>query len=90
MVIAELIQITCTIRGKDMARSRCKAIVQSGLQIHDLTPQIAEQAGLFKCQYSNLPMGDCVIAATALANHARVLSDDPHFDDVAGIKRVWI
>lgn len=90
IVIAEIAQITCVIRGKDMARSRCQALTQSGLQIQELTAQIAEQAGLFKCQYSNLPMGDCIIAATALIEHARVLSDDPHFDSIKEVKRVWI
>ncbi len=90
IVLAEITQITCALRGKDMAQSRSRALIQSGLEIHDLTPPIAEQAGLFKCQYSNLPMGDCIIAATALLNHARVLSDDPHFDYVKEIKRVWL
>jgi predicted nucleic acid-binding protein len=63
---------------------------EGGLDIQTLTPRIAEQAGLFKCQYTNLPMGDCIIAATALLNHARILSDDPHFDCIAEIKRAWI
>ncbi len=35
-------------------------------------------------------MGDCIIAATALITHARVLSDDPHFDAIKEIKRIWI
>ena len=90
IVIAEIIQITCAIRGKDMAQSRYQALTQIGLEIQNLTPPIAEQAGLFKCQYSNLPMGDCIIAATATVNHARVLSDDPHFDVIEEIKCVWI
>lgn len=90
IVMAEIIQIACAIRGKDMAQSRYQALLQSGLEIQNFTPQIAQQAGLFKCQYSNLHMGDCIIAATALINHARVLSDDPHFDCIAEIKRVWI
>jgi predicted nucleic acid-binding protein len=90
IVLAEITQITCTLLGRDMARSQSQALVHSGLQIQDLTPQIAEQAGLLKCQYSNLPMGDCIIAATALLNHARVLSDDPHFDKVKDLKRVWL
>jgi predicted nucleic acid-binding protein len=90
IVIAEITQITCAIRGKDMAQSRFQALTQIGLDIQTLTPRIAEQAGLFKCQYTNLPMGDCIIAATALLNHARILSDDPHFDCIAEIKRAWI
>ena len=90
IVIAEITQITCAIRGKDMAQSHYQALIQSGLEIQNLTPTIARQAGLFKCQYSNLPMGDCIIAATAQVNNARILSDDPHFDAIKEVKRNWI
>lgn len=90
IVIVEITQITCEIRGKDMARSRYQALVQSGLEIQNLTAMIAQQAGLFKCQYSNLPMGDCIIAATATTSGARIVSDDPHFDCIKETKRVWI
>jgi len=90
IVIAEITQITCALRGKDMAKSRCQALIQSGLEIQSLTPLIAQQAGLYKCKYSNLPMGDCIIAATATVSGARIVSDDPHFDCVKETKRVWI
>jgi predicted nucleic acid-binding protein len=90
IVIAEITQITCTIRGKDMAQSRYQALIQSGIEIQNLTPPIAQQAGLFKCAYKNLPMGDCIIAATAIENHAKILSDDPHFDSIKELKRAWI
>jgi predicted nucleic acid-binding protein len=90
IVIAEIIQITCEVRGKDMAESRYQALIQSGMEIQNLTPSIAQQAGLYKCQYRNLPMGDCIIAATAIINHARIISDDPHFDCVKETKRTWI
>ena len=90
IVIAEIIQITCQKRGKDMAESRYQALTQSGLQIQNLTPQIAKHAGLLKCKYKNVSIGDCIIAATAIQNHARILSDDPHFDAVKEAKRIWI
>lgn len=90
IVIAEIVQITCGRLGIDMAESLFQALIQSGLEIQNFTPQIAQQAGLYKCVHKNLPMGDCIIAATALLNHARILSDDPHFDSVDEIKRVWI
>ncbi|MGA3059611.1 MAG: hypothetical protein ABSD92_04500 [Candidatus Bathyarchaeia archaeon] len=51
---------------------------------------IAEQAGLFKCQSSNLPMSDFIIAATALISGGRVVFDDPHFDCIKETKRIWI
>jgi len=90
IVIAEIAQAICEIIGKDMAKSQCQALLHSGLEIQGLTPEIAEQAGLNKCAYKNLPMGDCIIAATAQINHARILSDDPHFDNIDEVKRVWI
>jgi predicted nucleic acid-binding protein len=90
ITIAELAQIICATRGKDIAMSRYQALIQSGLEIQELTPCIAQQAGLLKCTNHNLPMGDCIIAATAQVNHARVLSDDPHFDNIPELKRVWI
>ena len=90
IVIAEITKITCELRGKDVAKSRYQALVQSGLDIQSLTPQIAEQAGLYKCQYDNLPMGDCIIAATATLNAAKIVSDDPHFDWIKETRRTWI
>ena len=90
MVIAEIAKITCGRQGKEMAESHYQALIQSGLQIQNLTPPIAQQAGLLKCSYQNLPMGDCIIAATAMINHAKVLSDDPHFDAIKELKRIWI
>jgi predicted nucleic acid-binding protein len=90
IVIVEIIQITCTKRGKDMAESRYEALTQSGLQIQNLTSQVAKHAGFLKSKYKNVPIGDCIIAATAIENHARILSDDPHFDAVKETKRTWI
>ena len=90
IVIAEIVQITCEKRGEDMAESRYQALVQSGLQVQNLTPSIAKHAGILKSKHKNVPMGDCIIAATAITNHARILSDDPHFDNVKEIKRTWI
>jgi predicted nucleic acid-binding protein len=90
IVIAEIAQFTYGLRGKDMAESRYQALIQSGLEIQSLTPRIAQQAGLYKSSHKNLPMGDCIIAATALLNHAKIISDDTHFDCITEIKRVWI
>lgn len=90
IVVAEITQITCEKRGKDMAESRYQALVQSGLLIQDLTHEIAKRAGILKSQHKNVPMGDCIIAATAIVNNGKILSDDPHFDIIKEIKRNWI
>lgn len=90
ITISEIIQITCEKRGKETAETRYHALTESGLQIINLTPTIAKQAGLIKCQHKNIPMGDCIIAATAITNQARILSDDPHYDTIEETKRTWI
>ena len=90
IVVAEIVQITCERRGKDMAESRYQALISSGLTVQDLNGEIAKRAGLLKSKYPNVPMGDCIIAATAIVNHGRVLSNDPHFDTIKETNRTWI
>ena len=90
LVVAEIVQITCERRGKDMAESRYQALISSGLRIQDLSSEIARCAGLLKSKYRNIPMSDCIIAATAIVNHGRVLSDDPHFDIIKETSHTWI
>jgi len=90
IVISETVQGVCEKVGKDEADICYQTILASGLQIQNLTPTIAKQAGLLKCRHKNIPMGDCIIVATAITNQARILSDDPHFDTIKEAKRTWI
>jgi predicted nucleic acid-binding protein len=90
IVISETIKTICEKVGTEAAEICYEYIVNGGLQIQELNAKIAEQAGLLKCQYRNIPMGDCIIATTAMTNQARILSDDPHFDRIKEIKRIWI
>jgi predicted nucleic acid-binding protein len=90
IVISETIQTVCQKIGKEEAQNCYQTLLISGLHIQTLTPTIAKQAGLIKCQHTNIPMGDCIIAATAITNQARILSDDPHYDAIKETKRTWI
>ena len=90
IVISETIQTICEHIGKDEAEICYANLTQSGLKIQSLTSLIAKQAGLLRSKYRNIPMGDCIIAATALANQSAILSDDPHFDVIQETKRNWI
>jgi predicted nucleic acid-binding protein len=90
IVISETIQTICEKIGKEDAEICYANLTQSGLKIQSLTSPIAKQAGLLKSKYRNIPMGDCIIAATAIANQATILSDDPHFDSINETKRSWI
>ncbi len=90
IVISETIQTICEKIGKEEAEICYANLTQSGLKIQNLTSPIAKQAGLLRSKYRNIPMGDCIIAATAIANQAIILSDDPHFDTIQETKRSWI
>jgi len=90
IVISETIQTICEKIGKEEAEICYANLTESGLKIQTLTSQIAKQAGLLRSKYRNIPMGDCIIAATAIANQATILSDDPHFDAIQETKRNWI
>jgi predicted nucleic acid-binding protein len=90
IVVAETVKITCERKGKEVANIRYMSLKESGLKIVSISDEIAKEAGLLKCKYSNVPMGDCIISATAIKEKARVMSDDKHFDEIIEIKRIWI
>ena len=90
IVVSETVKIICDKIGREEAEICYFSMIASGLQIQNLNLAIAKQAGLLKCQYKNIPMGDCIIASTAIINQAKILSDDPHFDDIKETKRSWI
>ena len=90
IVLNEVMYIVCKRRGVEEAKIRYNSLLVSGLKIEELTNEIAELAGILKCKYSDIPMGDCIIAATAIKNKAKVLSDDDHFDGIEEVKREWI
>lgn len=90
IVISEAVQTICEQIGKEEAEICYANLTRSGLKIQSLNAPIAKQAGLLRSKYRNIPMGDCIIAATAIANQATILSDDPHFDTIQETKRSWI
>ena len=57
IVIAEIIQITCEKRGKDMAESRYQALIQSGIEIQNLTPINCPASGFIQMPIQELAYG---------------------------------
>ena len=90
IVISETIQTICEQLGKEESEICYANLTQSGLKIQSLSAPIAKQAGFLRSKYRNIPMGDCIIAATAIAIQATILSDDPHFNAIQETKRIWI
>jgi len=90
IALCETVQLVCTKEGKEKANLVYLLLLSIGIKIESLTPALAKEAGLLKSAHKNVPVGDCIIAATAISNRAVVLSDDSHFDLIKDIKRTWI
>ena len=90
IVICETIQLIYSREGKQKADMIYLSIVSSGIKIESLSSSIAKDAGILKSTYKHIPIGDCIIAATAISNQAMILSDDPHFDLIKETKKTWL
>lgn len=90
IVIAEVENAICQEAGRAEAAAKLRAIDHAGLEVVQLDAELAREAGFLQCMHRDLPMADCVIAATALRLRGRVVSDDPHFSGIRGLRTTWI
>ena len=90
IVIAEVANIICREGGRELALAHIRSMEASGLTIVPLDGEIAADAGLLRCTYRAMPLADLVIAAIAFRDDGRVISDDPHFREIRGLRVAWI
>ena len=90
MFLSEITDITCRRKGIEEAKIRYLTLLRSGLENVPMHDDVAYGAGILKCKYPNVPMGDCIIAVVAKKHNAKVLIDDPHFDEIKEVKKEWI
>ncbi len=90
IVIAEVANLICREGGRDLARAHVRALVASGLTIAPLDAEIGAAAGLLRCIHRGLPLADAVIATIALQEDGCVVSDDPHFEGIKGLRVTWL
>ena len=90
VVVAEVTNAVCREGGREKALGQLGALEHAGLEVVPLDIGLARDAGLLKCVHRDVPMADCVIAATALRLGGRVVTNDPHFSKVKGLRTTWI
>ena len=90
VVVAEVTNAVCREGGREKALAQLGALEHTGLEVVPLDIGLARDAGLLKCVHRDVPMADCVIAATALLLGGRVVTNDPHFSKVKGLRTTWI
>lgn len=90
IVVAEVAHVLCVAVGRKEALARVRAMERYGLPVVPLDAAIATAAGILKCMHRDVPIADCVIAATALQSGGSVVSDDEHFRRIKGLGVTWI
>ncbi len=88
LVLAEFCAVARRTAGRDVAEARFREIVDSGLELIQLTQEMAREAGIVRVKYQEkIPWGDCIIAGTHIVERAdTVLSEDPHFKQIREVK----
>ena len=87
VTIYEVYRINQIREGKTVATLRSETI-QRDFTVIPLDYAISVQAAQIGEQY-RIPLADCVIAATALNHNAPIVTDDPHFNMITGLKTRW-
>jgi len=90
IALAEFCYSVCQRAGRKSAEQGVESLVSSGLFLFPLTPRTATLAGTLRCELRDVPLADCIIAATAIQARGKVISDDPHFKRFKKVKAEWI
>lgn len=90
LVLTEFFDQVCRRAGSREAAEKCESLIVSGLSIQALTSEIALAGGRIRCNNRDVPIADCIIAATAMHLGGRVVTDDPHFSKVKSLRTTWI
>ena len=88
VTIHEVYRIDLEREGREVARLRSETI-RRDFDIVDLDYETAIRSAELRSRH-RIPMADSVIAATAQIRGCPVVSDDPHFQKIEGIKTRWI
>lgn len=87
VTIYETYSINQQREGRDVANLRSETI-RRDFTVIPLTYDISVEAARTGAQ-QNIPIANCVIAATATEYTAPVVTDDPHFKEIKDIRTRW-
>ncbi|MGD0203288.1 MAG: PIN domain-containing protein [Candidatus Bathyarchaeia archaeon] len=88
VVIHEVYNLAISREGRETAKTQVANILEE-FKVVPVDEQIAQVSAELKHKYQ-LPMGDSMIAATALVLKAVCITDDPHFKQIKEIQTAWI
>ncbi len=90
IVIHEFYQFQMEKLGKEVADTRVNSVLKLNFNVVNLDGHIGIAAAKLRCKYAELPTGDAIIAATAMATSSEfVLTDDKHIKQIKETKTRW-
>jgi len=87
VTIHEIYRIDLEREGREVAKLRSETI-RRDFDVVDMDYEMAIRSAELRSRY-RIPMADSVIAATAQIHGCPVVSDDPHFQKIEGLKTRW-
>lgn len=87
VTIHEIYRIDLEREGRDVAKTRSEAVRRS-FDVINVDYETAINSAEIRKKH-RVPMADSVIAATAKIQGCPVVTDDPHFQEIEGIKTRW-
>jgi len=87
VTIHEVYRIDMEREGREVARLRSETI-RRDFDVVDMEYETAVRSAELRSRH-RIPMADSVIAATAQMHGCPVVSDDPHFQKIEGLKTRW-
>ena len=87
VTIHEVYRIDLEREGREVARLRSETIRRDFDDV-DMDYETAVRSAELRSRH-RIPMADSVIAATAQMHGCPVVSDDPHFQKIEGLKTRW-
>ncbi len=87
VTIHEVYRIDLEREGREVARLRSETIRRDFVVV-DMDYETAIRSAELRSRH-RIPMADSVIAATAQIRGCPIVSDDPHFQKIEGIKTRW-
>lgn len=90
IVWTEYIKIAGAREGRDAAENQLRQIEDRGAKTVPIEKETGRLAGRLLLKHRQLPIGDALIAATAILRKTEhVVTDDPHYDAL-NVKTRWL
>jgi len=87
VTIHEIYRIDLEREGRDVAKTRSETVRRS-FDVINVDYQTAVNSAEIRKKH-RIPIADSIIAATAKIHRCPVVTDDPHFQKIEGIKTRW-